>query len=93
MTLHSSTTSETDDIEFSAAYGTAVVMTGARRPAIRNHQAGALEGSSGTLITRPNSVQQTARLSTPLAAANDAGKRHGKRSLLRSELNGRRKAA
>lgn len=116
MNLHSSTTSETDDIEFSAAYGTTVVMTGARRTAIRNHHLRALEGGSGTLTNRlntatgtdrhvrdpyfpqphntvPNPVQRTAPQSTPLAAANDVGKRQGKRSLLRGEQNGRRKAA
>lgn len=116
MNYHSSTTSETEDIELAAAYGTAVVMPGTRRPAYRNHQPGALEGGSGTLIdtlntatgadrhvqgpysfqphdTLPNPVQRTARQSTPLAAANDVGKRQGKRSLLRSEQDGRRKAA
>ena len=38
MTQNSSNTTGTEDIEFTAAYGTAVAMTGKRQPAIRSHQ-------------------------------------------------------
>jgi hypothetical protein len=113
MNHHSSNTTEIEEIEFAAAYGTAVVMTGTSRSAVRNHQPETLAGSSGTLPSRldiaidrhlggthsfpPNDtalnpVQQAARQSIPLAAANDVGKRRGKRPPL-SDLNRRRKAA
>jgi hypothetical protein len=43
MTHHASNTSETNEIEFTAAYGTAVAMIGARRPTLRGHRQEALE--------------------------------------------------
>jgi hypothetical protein len=42
MTHHSSTTSETDEIEFTASYGTTVAIAGKRQSAIRSDQAAAL---------------------------------------------------
>ena len=42
MTHNVSTMSETEEIEFTAAYGTAVAITGKRQPAIRSHQQEAL---------------------------------------------------
>ena len=52
MTHISLNSSETDDIEFTAAYGTAVVMTGTRRPTTRSRQPETLEGGSGNVTSR-----------------------------------------
>lgn len=43
MTHNASTMSETEEIEFTAAYGTAVALTGKRQPAIRSHPQESLE--------------------------------------------------
>lgn len=42
MTHDSSNTTQTEALEFTAAYGTAVAITGTRQPAIRNQQPAAL---------------------------------------------------
>ncbi|MGB7991711.1 MAG: hypothetical protein WCF44_20085 [Candidatus Methylophosphatis roskildensis] len=42
MTHNPSSISEIDEIEFTAAYGTAVAVEGRRQPAIRGHQPVAL---------------------------------------------------
>jgi hypothetical protein len=52
MTHNSLNSTETDDIEFTAAYGTAVVMTGTRRATIRSHQPDTLEESSGNMTSQ-----------------------------------------
>lgn len=61
MNHSSSNTTETEEIEFAAAYGTAVAMIGKRQRTIRNHQPETLERSSGSVTGRLNVANGTDR--------------------------------
>lgn len=61
MNRHSLNTTDSEEIEFSAAYGSAILMTGTCRPAIRSRHPETLEGGSGSLATRPNIAPGTDR--------------------------------
>lgn len=54
MTYNSTTTTDTDEIEFTAAYGTAVAIMGTRQRDIRSHQQEAVGETSGDDASRGN---------------------------------------
>jgi hypothetical protein len=61
MTHNVSNTTKTEDIEFTAAYGTAVVMTGRRQMTIRRHQQERAVEANGNVSRHPNTATATGR--------------------------------
>ena len=61
MTRNLSNTTRTEDIEFTAAYGTAVAMTGRRQMTIRRHQQERAVEANGNVSSHPNTATATGR--------------------------------
>ena len=59
MTHNSMNITETEDIEFTAAYGTAVAISAKRHPAIGRHDQEAAGETSGDVATRANITPPT----------------------------------